>query len=234
MKLIFLNTWHAHLHKELRDYIARHSTNTDVFCFTEADRHSRNVYADLLANNFTAHSTQRHMLETGGRYGNVIYVRNTFDIRDSGSLFMDEARRIGIGLANYVVLKAAKGNITVCNMHGVYSPGDKLDSDVRLYQTTKLIERFADHEKVVIAGDFNLLPETKSVQLFREHGYQDLVRDYAIKTTRNRHTFDRYPDNIQYYADYAFVSPTLKVERFTVPEDVVSDHQPLELEIEVE
>lgn len=233
MKLIFLNTWHAHLHKELRDYIARHSVNTDVFGFTEAYEQNQDVYADLLANNFTAYSTQRHILETGGRYGNIMYVRNTFDVKDSGSLFMEEARQMGIGLANYVVLETANGNITVCNMHGVYYPGDKLDSDARLYQTNKLIEKFAGYEKVVIAGDFNLLPETKSIQLFSEHGYQDLVRDYAIRTTRNHHTFDRYPNNTQYYADYAFVSPALKVKNFTVPEDVVSDHQPLELEIEV-
>lgn len=233
MKLIFLNTWHAHLREPLREYIARHRDDTDVFCFMEAYEQDQATYADLFAENFTPHSVQRHILETGSWYGNVIYVRNTLTIEDSGSLFMEEAQKMDIGLANYVTLSISDARMTVCNMHGVPYPGDKLDSDVRIYQSEKLIETFANHKNVIIAGDFNLLPETKSIQLFSEYGYQDLIREYAIKTTRNHYTFDRYPDNIQYYADFAFVSPALNVQSFIVPADIVSDHQPLELKIEI-
>lgn len=67
--------------------------------------------------------------------------------------------------------------------------------------------------------------------MFKEHGYQDLIEDYSITTTRNHIALDPYPDNPQYHADYAFASPDIRVTDFTVPSTVVSDHQPLELSI---
>lgn len=233
MKLIFLNTWHSRLHKELRHYIEQNSKDTDVFCFMEAYEEDQRVYADVLLKEFTAYSVQRHIRETGSQYGNVIYVRNTLDVEKLGNLFMEEAQRMDIGLANYVVLKTQEGSVAVCTVHGAPYPGDKLDTDIRVYQTKTLIEEFAGYDKTVIAGDFNLLPETKSIKLFSEHGYQDLIHDYAIKTTRNHHAFNRYPDNIQYHADYAFASPGVTVQNFVVPEDIVSDHQPLEVYIDI-
>jgi endonuclease/exonuclease/phosphatase family metal-dependent hydrolase len=108
-------------------------------------------------------------------------------------------------------------------------PGHKIDTPKRLYQSEAILNMFEEKGAVIIGGDFNLLPHTQSVQTFVEQGYRNLITEFDIKTTRNQITYERHPDNIQYYADYAFVSPAIEVIDFIVPTDIVSDHQPLEL-----
>jgi len=230
MKIIFLNTWRGELRDELRAYVHRHIGDTEVFCFQEADDANRSAYEDLLEDDYKLHTAQRQESD-GSWFGNAIYVRNDLAIVDTGGIFLESKPDFIVGIAAYVTLEADNGKLTICNVHGISQPGHKLDTPERLYQSHEIIETLKGHEAVIVGGDFNLLPETQSVQTFTEHGYRSLITDYDIKSTRNRITYERYPNSIQYFADYAFVSPRVKVVDFVVPTDVVSDHQPLELTI---
>jgi endonuclease/exonuclease/phosphatase family metal-dependent hydrolase len=81
----------------------------------------------------------------------------------------------------------------------------------------------------IICGDFNILPDTESVAIL-ENGMRNLVKEFAIESTRTplyRHYNN--PDEPN-FADYVFVSPDVNVMKFTVLPDVVSDHSPLLLE----
>lgn len=228
MKILFLNTWHATLADELQTYIQNNLSSTSIFCFQEADSTSRALYENLLLPDFELFETKR--LEVDGTwYTNATYVRRTLKVVERYDLFLEQPEGMHLGVANYVTVEQDGKRITVCNVHGIPQPGNKLDSPARLYQTETLINTFAEHESVVIGGDFNLLPEAQSVRSFAEHGYRNLIVDYNVQTTRNAYTFDKYPNNIQYYADYVFVSPILTVTSFVVPEVIVSDHQPLEV-----
>jgi endonuclease/exonuclease/phosphatase family metal-dependent hydrolase len=84
----------------------------------------------------------------------------------------------------------------------------------------------------IIGGDFNLLPETKSAQMFEENDYRSLIKEFRIRTTRNRLAWELYPNDKQYYADYVFVSPGVNVKEFSVPENEISDHLALILRVE--
>ena len=86
----------------------------------------------------------------------------------------------------------------------------------------------------MIGGDFNLAPETKSIAMLTENGYRDLIKDFKIRTTRNRLAWEMYPESKQYFSDYVFASPEVKVKEFTVPENEISDHLPLILDIEAD
>lgn len=37
----------------------------------------------------------------------------------------------------------------------------------------------------IIVGDFNLMPDTKSISMIEEAGFDNLIAQYAIQTTRN-------------------------------------------------
>lgn len=228
MKIIFLNTWHGDLHDELRGYVAKHVNDTDVFCFQESTNTMRSAFEDLLASDFKSIEVAKENAELKTNYGNVMFIRNEFTVKETGTLFNDDHQ---LGMAIFAKLEVDGDDVTVCNVHGVPFPGDKLDTAYRLDQSKHLIDTFAGKSSVIIGGDFNLMPETESVQMFRRNGYQNLITDYEITTTRNQITYDRHPDNIQYFADYAFVSNGVTVESFVVPADVVSDHQPLELKV---
>lgn len=227
MKIIFLNTWHGELAADLHNYIKKHINDTAIFCFHEAPDGDRGAYEELFTNDFVRHTVHR----TGTGFGNTMYIRNTLPLTDYGTLFVDIATDLELGIAHYATLQLGDEELTICSIHGIPLPGHKLDTPARLYQSQTLIDTFAG-KRVVIGGDFNLLPEAQSVKTFAEHGYQDLISDFAIQSTRNHHAFERYPDNPQYYADYTFVSPDIKVTDFVVPEEIVSDHQPLEVTIQ--
>jgi len=232
MKIIFLNTWHSTMRDELYNYVKTHLSTTDIFCFQEAREEDRELYAGLFAKDFTLHAVKRTNPITDSEYGNALYVRSTIPVTASGAIFEYETGARDIGLASYVTLDIEGAKVTVCGIHGVPLPAHKLDTPARIYQSQTLIDTFEGQDAVVIGGDFNLLPSTKSVQLFEAHGYRNLIRDFEIPTTRNRIVFEKFPDNMQLYADYAFVSKSLSVKGFIVPEVIVSDHQPLELEVE--
>jgi endonuclease/exonuclease/phosphatase family metal-dependent hydrolase len=84
----------------------------------------------------------------------------------------------------------------------------------------------------IIGGDFNILPETESIRMFKDQGYADLIKDFSIRTTRNRFAWEKYPGNELYYSDYVFIKHA-KVVDFAVPALEISDHLPMLLDIEV-
>jgi len=119
--------------------------------------------------------------------------------------------------------------LTVLNYHGIWEKAptglsSKQDNPERIEVATK-IRAIIDQSvgSTVIAGDFNLEPDTKSISIIAGNDMQDLIKDYGIKTTRSTlYQKKQFP-----FADYVFVSKDLKVEDFYVPEVNYSDHLPL-------
>lgn len=116
------------------------------------------------------------------------------------------------------------------NVHGLHSGQGKSDSAERARQCETLL-RFVeplhrDGEAFVIAGDFNLLPESRSFAALAEAGFTDLVTTRGHTDTRT----SLYPKP-QRYADYLLVNAQAEVTAFDVPATPeVSDHRPLILD----
>ncbi|HOU75525.1 MAG TPA: hypothetical protein PK957_00160 [Candidatus Dojkabacteria bacterium] len=82
----------------------------------------------------------------------------------------------------------------------------------------------------IITGDFNLSPETESIQIINEHFF-NLIDKYKIKTTR-----PVFKDNIEKrnnVVDYIFVNSGIKVNDFGAIQTNISDHLPLFLDFEI-
>jgi len=78
-----------------------------------------------------------------------------------------------------------------------------------------------------LCGDFNLLPETKSLIMFEDAGMKNLIKEYNITSTRNK--FKKFNKKI---SDYVFVSNNVNVSSFKVPDVLISDHLPMIFEIQ--
>lgn len=226
MRIVFLNAWHGKVEDALASYLQQKAPTTDVFCFQEADEDMQRLCAQVLPN-YSVYTDRKFITDTDD-FPQTTYVRRDIVVASSGSILKDHPRT-GLGL--YVELKVGMERLFVCNFHGMSRPVDKLDNPDRILQTTTLLEFFKEEKSVVIGGDFNAFPETESIRMFHERGYQDLINEYGITNTRNRYVWERYPDTKQYYSDYAFLSPAVRCLEFTVPDNEVSDHLPLELEI---
>lgn len=126
----------------------------------------------------------------------------------------------------YVTFISQNKKFIVCNLHGIWRRGKKVDHRSRINQSLQ-IRKFLDQykeEAKILCGDFNLDIETKSLKILEE-GMTNLIRKYQIPTTRSKlYTWD------DKFADYTLVSDETKVLDFQVPSIEISDHLPMILE----
>jgi endonuclease/exonuclease/phosphatase family metal-dependent hydrolase len=220
MKIVFLNAWFGQIREPITAFVKQHARDTDVFCFQEAHDPMQSMCRDLLSD-YDEVSFHKPVSETSN-FLQATYVRKNIGIQ-SWATVLEANQDVGLGL--WVNIKAGGRDVYICNFHGVSRPGDKLESPARHLQSQTLIDVFRDKPGLrIIGGDFNAFPETDCIRMFEMNGYHDLIKDNGITNTRNRLSWEKYPDTKQYFSDYVFVSDEAKVERFEVPGDIVSDH----------
>ncbi len=114
----------------------------------------------------------------------------------------------------------------ICNFHGLWNGKGKSDTEDRLKQSEKILEFIGGtDDSVILAGDFNLSPDTESLAML-EKDMRNLIKEYGITSTRTS-----YYEKENKFADYVLVSPGIAVKDFRVLPDEVSDHAALYLEI---
>jgi len=121
--------------------------------------------------------------------------------------------------------------VTIAQMHGLRDVAGKGDTPARDAQTEKLaalVQRIWQvNERLVVCGDFNVLPESRMFRLLAGLGLSDLVTGRGHSDTRTSH----YGKQGR-FADYMLVTPEVEVTRFDVVEQPeVSDHRALLLEM---
>jgi len=228
MKMIFLNTCNGRIRQGIAAFIRQHALDTDVFCFQEVYKEMRTFCRELLPN-YRIIGGYKKIAEEDD-FPQATYLRKDLQLVSSRLVLK---RRAGTGLGIYTQIDTQHSTIHLCNLHGTARPGNKLDTPQRINQSQGLLDFFREKNgRKIIGGDFNLLPETKSAQMFEENGYRSLIKDFRIRTTRNRLAWELYPNDKQYYSDYVFVSPEVNVREFSVPESEISDHLALILRTE--
>lgn len=227
MKIIYLNTWWATVADPLRSFIRQEADNADIFCLQEATEDVKQLCRQELEG-YEEVSDNKALSEIH-TFSQSIFFRKNVNVVSSGTLMTED---LDTGLAIYVKVKSQSNSMYICNVHGSAYPGDKLDTPGRLKQSSSIIDFFKEKNiPAVVGGDFNLDPHTKSVAMFEENGYKNLIKDFNIDTTRNHLAWDRYPKNRQPFSDYVFINNTIAYKNFSVPKIEVSDHLPLILEI---
>jgi len=254
MKVITLNTWGGRAGKELLlSFFEKHKNEIDVSCLqeiwsaphTHLDGHDAGG-VPIDHNNIMTHGMQDISRTRSGHigyfrphfgdnYGLMMFVRKGLEVVAEGEIFVYKEKGyvpngdLGNHARNiqYVTLLIDDKPVTIINFHGLWNGNGKTDTDDRINQSKNII-KFIDslNGECVLCGDFNLLPETKSIQLFEEYGLTNLVKENNVQSTRT--SFYNKPEK---FADYIFVSKGIDVKDFDVIPDEVSDHLPLYLEI---
>jgi len=235
VRIIFLNSWFAKTGQKYFNFIENESSKTDIFCLTEVQPDLFLKHRSVLIEHNGSYITDNVVENLGHIYGQAIFFKKGIDLLSSEKvdLYRNNARNTGF-LQN-VDLEIDKKVLSVGSVHGKPRPGSKLDTPIRIKQSQKIID-FLDNKKhpKIVGGDFNLKPDTKSVKMFEDAGYRNLIKDFNIKETRNHLNWDHFPDEErQHFADYCFVSSDIKVLNFEVPNVEVSDHEPLILDFEI-
>lgn len=153
-------------------------------------------------------------------YKNYHIFKDTTDFRKT-----DHARAV-------LNTKVEIGNkkLRILNIHGIWNEGKV--GDERTKKQCEYILSLVEDNKVptIVVGDFNLHPESESIQLLNKK-LTNLIEKYNIKTTRP--TVKDGLDVGDSVDDYIFVNDKIKVNSFEVKQNKVSDHYPLILDFEI-
>ncbi len=251
MKLITLNIWGGHVREPLLQFIAKHQ-NIDIFCLQEVYHKAQNKFAtddktvslnifselsDLLPNHQPFFRPVIGNMQ-GNAYGIGMFVKKGIKVAQEGEVTIHHNPDYPTDAPNghgpthsrklqWIQCEIENQPYTIMNVHGLWNGMGKTDTPERIAQSQK-IRDFMDslHTPKILCGDFNLRPETKSLEILKK-GMKDMVEIYQIPSTRSSH----YPKRKeQPFADYILTCPKIDIKQFKVLTDEVSDHSPLLLE----
>ena len=254
MKIISLNTWGGKLFAPLLRFIKSQSSTVDIFCFQEVfssptkkniSRSMRaNLYEELTKSlpNFKGYfapsykkSDTKDPVDFPISHGLSVFVRKSYKVDSYGNVFIygnletwlktQNLKRLPRNLL-YITLIHKDKRYLISHFHGIWYPKTKKDTKDRLHQSEKIKSFLNTHEGPrILCGDFNLLPNTKSMAIL-DKGMKNLIKEFDIKTTRN--SLYRRKEK---YADYMLVSKDIEVVDFKVIDSDISDHLPLILTV---
>lgn len=235
MKIIFLNCWKGRVWNNLSNFLKKQRKNTDIFALSEVTYDLHKKVSKILVG-FSGIDSHKN-IGLRANYEISVFYNKKLKIEKS---YINNIKSLTQG--DFLVTKF--DIFAVNTVHGFSAPGDKKDSVDRLKQSESIINFMKKYKILnIIGGDFNLNPDTKSIKMIEEAGFINLIKKYNIKSTRNHYSWEQAEDQQkklglkffgkQYFADYCFVSPDIKVKSFRVPDIEISDHLPLILEFEV-
>lgn len=259
MKLISLNTWGGRHFEPLINFIKQHCQDTDIFCFqeiydTKSDvKKHQSIRANLLSeikdvlDNFqvfyfpilNGFDDKAKPVTFDLTYGLAIFIKDSVKISSKNSyiLYKDgNFQTLNEDFSNIptplqcISLHFDNKKFSIFNFHGTPVPGDKLDTNKRLTEIKKLKEIIDSKQGAkILVGDFNLLPETKSIKIIEEN-MKNLIKEFKIQRTRSKLSPFYGGSDFQKFADYTFVSKDVELKSFEVPKTEISDHLPMILE----
>lgn len=252
MRLISLNAWCGRALHPLITFLKKAAPTTDIFCLqeilhteaaiTEARHPDEYVCADLFPRivkvlpDFQGHFAAFE--DNPARMSLATFVRRSVSVKSIGDFVVYRPEQpvehgsavISSRKLQHLTVDLGGRDCVIANCHGIWTPDGKCDNPERLQQSriiTEWLAKFAGPK--VLCGDFNLDCDTESLAIL-ERQMTNLIKSHGITSTRTPlyREYDK-PDYTK-YADYAFVSPDVKVEKFEVLPDLASDHAALRLE----
>lgn len=239
MKLITLNMWGGRVANPLTDFLKK-NIDTDIFLFQEIVKYDDiksppppdRTNVPLALPNYQPYFAPA---KSNG-FGLGAFIKKGINVNEEGNVFvhknfdsMVEKDWTTIGKnIQYIKLVYKDEKYTIFNFHGLWATSGKSDTEERLKQSEKIIGLVKKFEgKIIICGDFNLRPDTKSIKMLEDElGLRNLITEYKVTSTRT----SLYTRSDEKFADYILVSKNVEVKDFKVMPEEVSDHAALYLE----
>lgn len=252
IKVLTLNIWGGELLDKAINFI--HKENPDIALFQEVFNgeeknldlkyQSYNILKQKL--NLPHSAFEASFIDTSlsGRIpnGNVIFSR--FPIENKKIIFFDvpfgevnlEKSDMQNGGSQYLPMSMLRADIKIddrdfsaYSVHGIWG-FDGEDNDRRLAMSETIIEEIKDRQNVILAGDFNVKPDTKTIENIENH-LQNVFKNELTSTFNMKHKkLGGYATAV---VDMIFASNNIKIVTHFMPDVDVSDHMPLVCELEI-
>jgi endonuclease/exonuclease/phosphatase family metal-dependent hydrolase len=197
------------------------------------------VLDKFYAKNFHGEELFRHKFGGFVEYGNQIYsrykifrgeeyfVQGNYTYVTNWDNFPEEDYR-NVQVVDLEINKQQR--VRVINYHGIWSKNKQGNEET--LRACELIHKFGTEVTypTIVCGDFNLFPDTESMQVFSDD-FTNLIDLNKVETTRlESNELSSKKRNV---VDYILVSKDVDVKDFKVVKSDVSDHLPLMLEFDI-
>lgn len=244
MKLLQLNTWSCKLSPEIVKLLD--NEDPDFITFQEAVgmKFSGKVLEtsdDILekhpfTSGYYAPLVRFDFMHRKAGWGNLI--ASQLPITHENSIwthgqYTDDFDYIELGGFNtsrniaHITVESNGQPLHILTLHGYHVKEHKNGNEETLSGCRQLVEYATSLEgAVIIAGDFNLVPESESIQVVT-NSFRNLSLEYGLTTTRN------YLTTKSDVCDYIFVNDKVTVNDFSMSDAIVSDHNALVLDFDL-
>jgi endonuclease/exonuclease/phosphatase family metal-dependent hydrolase len=120
--------------------------------------------------------------------------------------------------------------VDLLNVHGPVNLDGSLDTERRLKMSQDIIERITNRPKVILAGDFNVRPNTQTIYQIEAHLTNVFKDEFTTTFNMKQKSNPGYASSV---VDMMFVSASIKVLEHHQPQVDVSDHLPLITQLEL-
>lgn len=120
---------------------------------------------------------------------------------------------------------------TVGNLHGIWGL-DGADNPARLEMSRIIVEQIKEKPRVILAGDFNLKPNTQTIKNIEKHLVNIFKNQLKTSFNLKRKDLSKYPGYATAVVDMIFASKDIKILSYDCPQVDISDHLPLLIEFE--
>lgn len=244
MKLVQLNIWGGKLEHQILSFIDQEQP--DIVCMQEVNDlkgPSGALFATLdeiqeksgLQHKFMSPSYISRYQKRSNGFGNAILSRypltqtnTTFTVGQYNPDFDLTEDDYNVRNLQHAVADCNGRNLHIFNHHGFLVVDSKLGNDETLSQMKLILSEIQKviGQPVLLAGDFNLSPESESIALF-DNSLRNLPKEHGLKSTYTQ--FNHH----ELVCDYIFVNNLVKVTKFGASKELVSDHKALILEFEI-
>lgn len=243
MKILTLNVWQGRLERVLLKHLE--TIDVDFACMQEAVEYDgqpaglATPYGKVgkslrLDNHFFSPLTASRLGDKKISFGNVIYSK--FPFSETSTIFTRgqyednfdfDTDDYNVRAFQHSLVEIEGKKLHLLNHHGHHIDGHKLGDD----ETMRQVQQISDYIEgldgaIILCGDFNLSPESESIQRLNSL-LRNLAVDHSLKTTRSQLT---YKNEV---CDYIFVNDEIDVKGFSMDETIISDHNALILDFEI-
>jgi exonuclease III len=204
MKVISLNVWGGRVSEPLKAFFEKNS-DVDIFCLQEVyhDAHGKEKFWSEGANLSLLKDLEKllssyHCLyhpHLGDWWGLALFVKKDIPIKEAGEYYVfaqkgydleKEVRGHTAKNIQYAVVELANTECVVINFHGLWNGQGKSDTEDRIRQSENIVSFIKGLNKpFVLCGDFNLSPDTKSLQIIEKGlDVRNLISEHNVTSTR--------------------------------------------------
>ncbi|MGC8478898.1 MAG: endonuclease/exonuclease/phosphatase family protein [Candidatus Micrarchaeia archaeon] len=254
MRIISLNLWGGRVYGKLAKFLENEKKDVDIFCFQEVLDTSTKASGEAKAIKQLYQGTEFEEVQDlysrlerilTGFHGFLsesysesseklaMFIRNRIDAevltdwahRQIRVIYKGKPFKVG-SIIQYAKISDGSKAYFIANVHGLWQGGGKGDTPERIEQSKNILRIMSGFgDRKVLCGDFNLDLSTESVRML-EQEMKNLVKEFKVTSTRSALA----PSSKGKFADYIFTSDKIRVYKFDVLNDVVSDHLSLYLD----